>query len=562
MKFSQTMRFLAASAIAASVFVNPVLATAQDGLPEPGDFSEPVEMQLSGMVTKGRAVDGNWVQTRLEEMFNIKIENTFTDTWDSTQNSIMVASNDLPDAFNMTGGGLTPLEFYQDGLTRSIPREMIEKYAPLYTAAMNELESGLGWRISQNPDNPDEQLYLIGVQPQADGLLWVPSLRMDWLENLGFEIPEDAEPIGDSDGYERIYWTDTSYSLDELEEILTAFTFDDPDGNGQDDTYGILPTNDNLLWAQTLLGAYGLSADYNLLENDTLTDPMVSERYKEWLLKMNDWYNKGIMDPEWTTLSTQMAWEKYSNNQIGYFIAQKTYLAQESWTDGRAPQNILDANPEAKILAFHPETGPYGDQGQQSFYPVTFLGDAMQIGADVTDEELARYLQIYDFMTYNPEGVWTTYGIPGEHSDWRGEEGKSTLIVRPEYDLEEGEMGFWSYSPRSYPGDRYLWLTEMKTLELMERFFTVPEYVEAMAIRPYKHDLFTETDYADLVSRYDSQLTTLESEFRMNGITNVIDIEADWDNYVDTWMNNGGREILAELEKAPVVEDLRSGNFD
>ncbi|MGO4936266.1 hypothetical protein ACTQ54_01270 [Fundicoccus sp. Sow4_H7] len=34
----------------------------------------------------------------------------------------------------------------------------------------------------------------------------------------------------------------------------------------------------------------------------------------------------------------------------------------------------------------------------------------------------------------------------------------------------------------------------------------------------------------------------------MNGITAVVDVEADWDNYVETWINNGGREIMAELE--------------
>lgn len=120
----------------------------------------------------------------------------------------------------------------------------------------------------------------------------------------------------------------------------------------------------------------------------------------------------------------------------------------------------------------------------------------MYISSEVTDKELARYLQIYDFITYDPEGIWMTYGIAGEYFDWRVEEGKSTLIVCLEYELEEDEMGFWSYSPRSYPNDRYLWLTETKTIELMERFFAVPEYVEKMGIRPYRHDLFNETDFA------------------------------------------------------------------
>lgn len=43
-------------------------------------------------------------------------------------------------------------------------------------------------------------------------------IRQDWLENLGLEMPT---------------------SLDELYDVLYAFTYNDPDGNGVDDTYGI-----------------------------------------------------------------------------------------------------------------------------------------------------------------------------------------------------------------------------------------------------------------------------------------------------------------------------------
>lgn len=531
-------------------------------LPDAGDFSEEVELKLSGMVTKGGVVDGSYVQERLEEEFNVVIENTKTDTWDSNEVSILVASNELPDTFTFTTGGMTPLEMYEDGLTRSIPREMIEKYAPRYAEMLDTVDNGLGWRMNLAPDS-DEEAYtsLVGIQTHTEGIVWAPTLRLDWLENLGFDIPEDAAPIGDADGYERIYWTDYQFTMEELEEILTAFTNDDPDGNGQNDTFGMLPFNNNTNWGMTYFGAYGLGLGYNLIENGELKPAIISEAYRDSLINLAKWYEEGIIDPEWTTLDERTAWEKYQSGSIGYYIAQRTYLAQESWTDGRAPHNILSADPDAKLLAFPGEVGPEGKSGQASYMPVTLLGDNHYISANVTDEQLARYLQMYDFINHDPSGIWTNFGVPGEHSEWAGKPYKSTLRVKEEFaPVEEGPIGFMAYRHRSYPADSFYWLSEMKTVELMERHFADPDVVERMAIRPETYDLFNETEQVELTAYYGGQLTTITDEFRTQAITGEIDVAAEWDDYVQRYLDNGGAELIEEMEKAPTVDELRGEN--
>ena len=43
-------------------------------------------------------------------------------------------------------------------------------------------------------------------------------IRQDWLDNLGLKMPT---------------------TIEELKEVARAFTEDDPDGNGQNDTYGL-----------------------------------------------------------------------------------------------------------------------------------------------------------------------------------------------------------------------------------------------------------------------------------------------------------------------------------
>src|SRR3954451_21689479 len=96
-------------------------------LPEAGDFSKELELNLSGSVTRGKVEDGNYVQKRLEEQFNIKIQNTKVDTWNKDQVNLMIASGDLPDTFSLTGQPKTAKELYDGGLVRTIPKEMLEK---------------------------------------------------------------------------------------------------------------------------------------------------------------------------------------------------------------------------------------------------------------------------------------------------------------------------------------------------------------------------------------------------------------------------------------------------
>lgn len=525
-----------------------------EDLPEEGDFSKELTLQLSGSNTQGGVEDDNWVQKQLEEKFNVKIENTKMDTWNSDEVSLAVASGDVPDTFNFTAGTQTSLELFEGGVTRTIPKEMIEKYAPRYSKMLDETPPG--WDLNIAPDTEDEYLHLTGYQGHTDGILWAPTFRLDWLEELGIDPPGDIEPIGKDGGLERIYFTDGAYTLEETEEILKAFTNDDPDGNGKNDTYGMLPYNDQLHWMTTIMGAHGVAPGYNLMENDELVAAEISEKYKDGLNLLADWYDEGLIDPEWTTLDVEKAWEKYKQGRTGYFTAQRSYAAMEEWTKTRAPQNLILSDPDAKLLVTAPEIGPDGQQGEGSWEPVTLLGDSYNISKDVTDEELARILQMFDYLNHDDDARWTLYGEVGKHSDWQGEPEESSIEVKEEYPTIEGDMGFWAYNFRTYPGKRLEWLTPATTLELMDKFFAKPEVVNKMAIRPYRYDLFDETKSKELDKRYSGQLDTIVEEFRMKAIVGEIDVDKEWDDYVQNWLNNGGEEILAELEKAPKVSDL------
>ena len=113
-----------------------------------------------------------------------------------------------------------------------------------------------------------------------------------------------------------------------------------------------LPTNNNMNWAVSLMGAFGIAQGYNLMEDGKLVKTEVSNKYKEFLKLMAKWYDMGIIDPEFTTLDDKTSWEKYKQGKIGYYIAQPSYIAMDDWAKGRAPQNIVEnPNSTAKVLA-------------------------------------------------------------------------------------------------------------------------------------------------------------------------------------------------------------------
>ncbi|WP_239633756.1 ABC transporter substrate-binding protein [Paenibacillus sp. H1-7] len=525
------------------------------GLPAPGDFSKKLELKLSGSFTRGKIEDGNWVQKKLEEKYNIKIANIKVDTWNKDQVQLMVASGDMPDTFSFTAGTLSAQEYYDNGLTRTIPKDMLKKYAPRYSKMLDD--NPPGWEMNLAPGKKEEYLTLSGYQGHAKSLIWAPTLRLDWLEKLGIKPPGDIKPIGTSGGLERIYFTDKAYTVEETENILKAFTFNDPDGNGKNDTYGMLPFNNAFTsWGSTLLGAYGAASGYNLEEKGELTAAEISDKYKRFLKMMAKWNKEGLIDPEWTTIDVNKSWEKYKLGKIGYYPAQPAYVGLDDWTKGRAPANILEKDSGAKLLVTAPEIGPNGQQGEGAFTPVNQLGDAFYISKKVTDEQLVRILQIFDYINFDDESRWTLYGDVGTHSTWQGTPEKSALKVKPEYPENEGSMGFYAYNFRTYDEKRASYLTSEATMKLKRDFFGREDVLKKLEIKPYKYDLLNQTKAADLNKKYSGQLNTIINEFRLKAIAGQIDIDKEWDKYVQNYLNNGGKEMLAELEKAPKVADL------
>ena len=137
--------------------------------------------------------------------------------------------------------------------------------------------------------------------PMAKGNGTITYVRKDWLDNLGLKAPTNYE---------------------EFVEMLRAFTYDDPDKNGANDTYGL--TAAGLINTETpyaiYLREFYQNANPDFIEKDgKYIDGMSEPAMLEALSRMKAAYKEGLIDKEIITNKTSTARDKFYAGQVGTF---------------------------------------------------------------------------------------------------------------------------------------------------------------------------------------------------------------------------------------------------
>ncbi len=130
----------------------------------------------------------------------------------------------------------------------------------------------------------DDRIYGVprSTVRRADGF----SLNEQWLENLGIEYNE-----GDI------------LTADEFFDILYAFTYNDPDGNGVNDTYGMNAySNDDGTMVSNLQHIFnlGIGTEAYMIDGKPVLLKYSKEydNYKQYLAFVNRCWEAGVIDPD------------------------------------------------------------------------------------------------------------------------------------------------------------------------------------------------------------------------------------------------------------------------
>lgn len=148
------------------------------------------------------------------------------------------------------------------------------------------------WDLLRQPDGEVYSIFNTGTMGR------VPELRADWIEKLGL----NPNP----------------QSLDDYYTIFKAFTEQDPDGNGQNDTYGL--TMNGGYDIQPWMSAYHLTDGFQQDADGKWYVPYATEAaipVYEWLKKL---YDEGILDPNFTTNGASACREMMMTDRAGCMI--------------------------------------------------------------------------------------------------------------------------------------------------------------------------------------------------------------------------------------------------
>ncbi|HML47097.1 MAG TPA: hypothetical protein PKE04_10165, partial [Clostridia bacterium] len=296
-------------------------------------------------------------------------------------------------------------------------------------------------------------------------------------------------------------------TIAEYEKAMDLFRNGDPDGNGAKDTYGM----SNSMF-KNIYAAYGLTSvpgDHTNMtalkqqEDGSMVFSCATDRAKEVLALLADWYSKGYIDPEYITgenrggythLSLAYTTGTIGVSGLGYFYhwyPETSSVADELTANGLAINYVPGV----------PIVGPYGDSGatQRSLEANSVL--ITSVGAEkprVLDTALAILNKMYsDDEDYY---VLNTYGIEGVHwaYDDKGERVSLLGDVNPRRVGIE-VLTFASQNPdmsRRFAGALYS--------EWGDKYFAYPGLITPSVV-PAK-------DYADANARYLQDLTKLTTE--------------------------------------------------
>ncbi len=229
----------------------------------------------------------------------------------------------------------------------------------------------------------DENIYAVPRTSiaRADGY----AFRQDWMENLGID------------------YVDSDYlTVDELYDILYAFTYKDPDGNGKDDTYGLAMATNGGTMAPEFRYAFGLTGwqEYDGQYMDLMYS-REHDNFKRCLEFTHKLWEDGLIDPDWPTIDNVVMDDRFYAGMTGFHFYFPGNMAA-------ALEKGAQVNPEF-ALYFTP--GVVETEGQ------VFAGGAFSTGfwgawaVSSTAKEPERIMQMLDYLLSDEGWPEAKYGL-------------------------------------------------------------------------------------------------------------------------------------------------------
>lgn len=497
------------------------------------EVEEPIEISYVGW-NCGEIEDETFAELWLEEKLGgIDIQVLKVDLSNSEQKNLMRSTGQLPEC----GWWMGSLDDYKAELTRSIPEDMIRKYAPNYAAV---LDRDGGWGANSIPGKEGEYTCLTGYSNMysPSHVTYIVEWNYDWLKKGGF-LPE-GEVVELSEGY---YITADPFTQSELLEIFEYFTYGDPDGNGVNDTYAMTATGASGHQGWNLLSSIFGVNDQDPMESEDgeVNRSWVTDEYKEFMKFAAFCYEKGYVDPEFATITNAQRLEKIKSGKIGAHPIVRGEVLNKNYISAQG----------SNVLYTPIVVNDQGVGGSRVYSPNAFT---YQFGVreDVDDTKLAKILEMFDFMCLDEEAWFTLrYGIEGTHFEYSEViDGVGYVPKRIEGITVGTNTGLNIFNNYWIPIESEMALYSKAKKAAFD--FTDSEEFLQYKVCPTRYDATgTASNLSEVDGMYYSTVKQMADEYFFNVVCGVSDIDSTWDKYVKDLNAAGYSKMYEEMQKFP-----------
>jgi putative aldouronate transport system substrate-binding protein len=439
----------------------------------------------------------------LEKRTGVHIEYSHpSSTTQQEQFNLLIASGNLPDIMWYS----TNSAYYTGGLDAMVTDGNFldlndyKEYMPNYFAAINRNEETK--RQCYTDEGRMAVAWMLNIEKEWD---WGgPLIRQDWLQECGLEVPKTYDD-----------WT----------TMLTAFK----------EKYGakapVLTGSKTLFnMLDDINAGFGVSDDFYNVDGVVTYGP-IQEGYKKFLTLMNEWYEKGLLDPEFMTRDTADL-TTLANGQTGALLfgiwTQPTaYKAQYKVDLVPAPYPSID--------------GSTTHLGWQQ-YEIT--SEAVGITTSCKDPILAA--KWIDYL-YSEEGsILRNYGVEGVSYEYIEGVPQFTQEVRDK--KATGNYSNYDWTGICQGIGIYDWKNSLYGND--EKNLSCYDVWDASTDGSYTMPPITLT--ADEGTKFSTQMgdiKTYAEECTLKFVTGSMDINTEWDAYVEQ-MKSMGVDKATALKQA------------
>ena len=563
MKQKQIIALVSATALAATALagcgktseentqttaVGEAEGTAKEDLPF-SKYAETVTVHLGGSmnpnakILDGMSYEDNAYTRFLKDDLNIEV----VYDW-------IASSSDYDEKMNLCIGSGTIPEMMNVNVTQYralLKYDMIQPLDQYFEDYASDklkgyVESG-GEELKKCITNDKGEMMAIPAPSMMVGEMNEMWIRQDWLDNLGLEVPR---------------------TWDEMAAVAEAFVTQDPDGNGEDDTIGILgPGNsnhindigDNQFGLDPLFCSFQSYPQYWLQDEDgTVKYGSIQPETRTALEKIQKLYTDKLIDPE--MLVRNNCQEAVLSGKVGIFFGP--------WWSGYTVSEATLAG-EADWRAYFT---PLSEDGKYYTHMPDPTSKYVVVSKSCKNPEAA--FKIISYLVAN-EQQWTDDGITSSEMScadfyplWNGYDNADEIEVSTEtlekYLAGEITMDDVDFSQHKLLKSDMETVTELKK-EPYDDFSldkwnmdsdlaktNLPRLVSLLVGgAPYVND-----KYIPVYNAYSGQTETMQTKWanlkKMEEETfaKIIMGKADiseFDTFVENWKNQGGDQILKEI---------------